>query len=139
MNFIEIKSPRELEEAFIILKELVPELKKDSFLESLNHELLKNHKLFGFKSSGKIVSLAAVWLLMTGTLDKIMWIYAFVVTKSMRDRGFGKKLLVELEKYAMREDFTELRVHAHREWAIDFWENKAEFDRFSHVLRKKIT
>ena len=138
MNFIEIKSQNELDQAYQILKELVPELKKEKFFESLNHVLLKNHKLFGLTSSGKIVSLAAVWLLMTGTLDKIMWIYAFVTSKTMRSKGFGKKLLLELENYAIREDFTEIRVHAHRERAINFWENEADFDLFSQVLRKKI-
>ena len=139
MNFIEIRTQQELEEAYSILKELAPELNKEIFLESLNHDLLKNHRLFGLTSSGRLVSVAAVWLLMrSGLLEKLMWIYAFVTTKSMRSKGFGKKLLLELENYAEREDFSEIRVHAHRERAIHFWENKANFEIFSHVLRKKI-
>ena len=36
------------------------------------------------------------------------------------------------------EDFNEIRVHAHRDWAISFWQNKADFEIFSRVLRKKI-
>ncbi len=139
MNFIEIKSQNQIEEAYTLLKELVPELEKENFFESLNHELLKNHKLFGLTASGKIVSVAAVWLLMTSTLKKFMWIYAFVTTKGMRSKGYGKKILLELENYAIEEDFTEIRVHAHRERAIEFWENKANFEMFSHILRKKIT
>lgn len=138
MNFIEIKTKQKLEDAYVIINELVPELNKDNFLESFNHELLKNHKLFGLTSSGKLVSVAAVWLLMNGLLEKFMWIYAFVTTKSMCSKGFGKKLLLELEDYAYRENFTEIRVHAHREQALDFWENKANFEIFSQVLRKKI-
>jgi hypothetical protein len=39
---------------------------------------------------------------------------------------------------AVREIFNEIRVHAHRERAIAFWENKANFELFSHVFRKKI-
>lgn len=138
MDFIEIKTQQELEEVYEILRELAPELDKEDFFKSLNHDLLKNHKLFGLTSSGKLVSVAAVWLLMNGLLEKIFWVYAFVTTKNRRSKGFGKKLLLELEAYAHRESFSEIRVHAHRERAIAFWENKANFERFSHVLRKKI-
>lgn len=93
MEFIEIKKQYDLEQAYEILKELVPELKREDFLKSFDHELLKNHKLFGLKSSGKPISVAAVWLLMNGLLQKFIWIYAFVITKSMRSKGFGKKLI----------------------------------------------
>ena len=138
MDFIEIKTQQELEEAYEIIRELVPELDKEVFFKSLNHEFQKNHKLFGLRSSGELVSVAAVWFLMNGLFEKFLWIYAFVTTKGRRSKGFGKKLLLEIENYAVGEDFNEIRVHAHRERAIAFWENKANFELFSHVLRKKI-
>jgi len=81
---------------------------------------------------------AAAWLLINGLLEKIIWIYAFVTTKNMRLKGFGEKLISEIENYAIRENFDEIRVHTHREQAIDFWGVKAEFEMFSHVLRKRI-
>ena len=138
MDFIEIKKHKELVEAYKVIKELIPDLDKGDFLKSVNHDLLKNHKLFGLKSSGKLVSVAAVWLLMNGLLEKLMWIYAFVTTERLRSRGFGKKLLIELENYAVRENFDEIRVHTHREGAIAFWENKVNFEMFSHVLKKRL-
>jgi hypothetical protein len=46
MEFIEIMKQHDLEEAYKILKELEPELNKENFLKSIDHELLKNHKLF---------------------------------------------------------------------------------------------
>ena len=98
MDFIEIKKYKELVEAYKVIKELIPELDKGDFLKSVNHDLLKNHKLFGLKSSGKLVSVAAVWLLMNGLLEKLMWIYAFVTTERMRSRGFGKKLLIVIRE-----------------------------------------
>ncbi|MEJ2166493.1 MAG: GNAT family N-acetyltransferase [Desulfobacterales bacterium] len=138
MEFIEIRTKQEMEEAYEIIRELIPELDKEVFFKSLNHELLKNHKLFGLRSSEKLVSVAAVWLLMNGLFEKFLWLYAFATTKDMRSKGFGKELLRNLEAYAVRENFNEIRVHAHRERAIAFWENKANFELFSHVLRKKI-
>ena len=135
MDIIEIRNQQELEEAYKLIKELTPELNKEDFLKSLDHELLKNHKLFGLKSSGKLISVAAVWLLMNGLLQKFLWIYAIVTTERMCSKGFGKKLIDEIEKYAIRENFDEIRVHAHREQAIAFWENKTEFEIFSHVFR----
>jgi len=74
MDFIEIKLQQELEEAYEILRELIPELEKELFFKSLSHELQKNHKLFGLRSSGELVSVAAVWLLMNGLFEKFMWI-----------------------------------------------------------------
>ena len=71
MDFIEIKTQQELEEAYEIIRELAPELDKEDFINSLHHDLLKNYKLFGLTSSGKLVSVAAVWLLMNGLLEKI--------------------------------------------------------------------
>jgi len=138
MDFIEIKTQQEMEEAYEIIRELIPELDKEIFFKSHNHDLLKNHKLFGLRSSRKLVSVAAVWLLMNGMFEKFLWIYAFVTTKKMRSKGFGKELLMNIEAYADREKFNEIRVHAHRERAIDFWKNSANFEMFSHVLRNKV-
>jgi len=61
-----------------------------------------------------------------------------VTTEGRRSKDFGKKLLQELENYAVRENFNEIRVHAHREAAMAFWEDKANFEIFSHVLRKEL-
>lgn len=138
MKFIEITSPQQLEEAYFIIKELAPTLEKQTFLDSLNHDLLKNHKLFGLTASGKLVSVAAVWLLMNGLFEKFLWINAFVTTQRMRSKGCGTLLLRELEAYAKKEKYDEIRVHTHREKAVAFWETRANFETFSHVLRKKI-
>ena len=138
MNFIEIKTRQEVEEAYLVLRELAPDLEKKAFLDSLNHDLAGNHKLFGLTVSGKLVSVAAVWLLINGLSEKLLWINAFVTTKRMRSKGYGTRLLRELQAYAARDNFAEMRVHAHRQRAIAFWRAKADFDPFSHVLRKKI-
>jgi hypothetical protein len=36
----------------------------------------------------------------------------------MRSKGFGKKLISEIESYAIRENFDEIRVHTHREQKV---------------------
>lgn len=138
VEFLELRSDKEWEEGFDILKELTPQLNKADFLKLRHHELQKNHKLFGLKLSGKLVSIAAVWILINGLLEKLMWICGFVTTENIRSKGYGNILLLELEDYARREQFHEIRVHAHRDRALNFWEDKAEFETFSQVLRKKL-
>jgi len=86
-EFIEILGRREQEEAFEILIELVPHLKRSDFLQSFQHDLMKSHKLFGLRDSGRLVSVAAAWVLMTGLLEKLLWIYGFVTTEPMRSKG----------------------------------------------------
>lgn len=137
-EFVELKTDRELPEAFPILKELVPPLAKDEFLRAHDHELLKPHKLFGLRVSGELVSVAAAWVLMTGLFDKILWIHAFVTKEDMRARGYGKQLLSEIEHYGRKEGFTEIRAHAHRERALEFWQEKVGYEAFSTVLRKPL-
>ena len=135
---VEIKTPEQREQAFELLKELSPQINKADFMASLDHHLMQNHKLFGLTDSGRLVSVAAVWLLMTGLMEKIIWIYGFVTTEPLRSRGYGKKLLQEIERYAREENFHELRVHTHRELARHFWEDTVDFEWFSGVLRKPV-
>ena len=138
VEFLELSTKKEWEEAFAVLKELTPQLKKVDFLQLRHHELQKNHKLFGLKLSGKLVSVAVVWILINGLLEKLMWICGYVTTESMRSKGYGSILLQELDDYARREQFHEIRVHAHRNRAFNFWEEKGNFEPFSQVLRKKL-
>jgi hypothetical protein len=86
VDFVELKTDDEYYEAFHILKELDGRLEYDRFLSAMHHELSCNTKLFAIRHSGKIVSVAAVWFLMTGLLEKIFWIHAFVTTKEQRSK-----------------------------------------------------
>ena len=71
VEFLELKSDKEWEEGFDILKELTPQLNKADFLKLCHHELQKYHKLFGLKLSGELVSVGAVWILINGLLEII--------------------------------------------------------------------
>ncbi len=136
VDFLELQTIDEFSEAFPILKELDGRLEYDRFMSSMNDELSHNSKLFAIRHSGKMVSVAAVWLLMTGHFEKILWIHAFVTTKDQRSKGFGRLLLSGLSSVATENDCSEIRVHAHREKAIEFWKQKAGFQRFSTILSK---
>ena len=135
-EFTELTSNDDFSEAFHVLKELDERLDKNRFISAMHHELSNNSKLFAIRDSGQIVSVAAVWFLMTGLLEKILWIHAFVTTKKQRSKGFGKLLLSGLYRVAAEKDCSEIRVHTHRKHAIEFWTKKNGFDSFSLILRK---
>ena len=135
-GFVELKTDDEYCEAFHILKELDGRLEYDRFLSAMHHELSGNTKLFAIRHSGKIVSVAAVWFLMTGLSEKIFWIHAFVTTKEQRSKGFGNLLLSGLYGAAIESGCSEIRVHAHREKAIEFWTDTAGFTSFSKIFKK---
>jgi len=136
--FLEIKTSAQREQAYELLKELSPEINRADFMASLDHKLMENHKIFGLMEGDRLISVAAVWVLMTGLMEKMIWIYGFVTTEAMRSMGYGRKLLQEIEAYAKKEKFHEIRVHTHRELARHFWEDTAEFEWFSGVLRKPV-
>jgi GNAT superfamily N-acetyltransferase len=138
MEFTELKTPGELAAAFEIIGELVPRLDRENFLEAHRGPLLAPHKLFGLTVSGKLVSVAAAWMLMTGLGDRLLWIYALVTTQKERSRGYGRKLMAALEDFGKREGVSEIRVHTNRERAIDFYEKKAGFSSFSTLLHRKM-
>jgi len=135
-KFIELTSEDEFAEAFHVLKQLDDRLEIDSFILAMNHELSRNSKLYAVEDSGKIMSVAAVWIFMTGLFDRIFWIHAFVTTKKHRSKGYGKLLIAGLEKVAAEYGCSEIRVHAHRERAIEYWTEKAGFRNFSIIFRK---
>jgi len=136
--FVEIKTPAQREQAYELLKELAPEINKKDFMASQDHKLMENHKMFGLMEGDQLVSVAAVWVLMTGLMEKMIWIYGFVTTEPKRSMGHGKKLLQEIERYAKKAEFHEIRVHTHREMVMHFWEDTADFEWFSRVLRKPL-
>ncbi len=138
MDFVEIRTQTDREQAFRIIKELIPGLDRPNFFNSLDHEFSNNHKLFGLRRSGKLICVAAVWFLMTGLNERLFWINVFVTTASMRSKGYGRTFLEALEAYAKKYHFNEIRVHAHRERAIHFWQLKANFEKSSQILRKKV-
>lgn len=138
MEVTELKTPGELAAAFEILRELVPRLDRENFLEAHRDPLLAPHKPFGLTVSGKLVSVAAAWMLMTGLGDRLLWVYALVTTERERSRGFGRKLMTALEDFGKREGVSEIRVHTNRERAIDFYEKKAGFSAFSTLLHRKM-
>ena len=135
-EFIQLKTDDEYIEAFSVLKELDGSLEPSQFISAMHHELSNNVNLFAVVHSGKIVSVAATWILITGLLKKILWIHAFVTTKEHRSKGFGKQLLSGLNKIAKENGCSEIRVHAHREKAIVFWTKYAGFKKFSQVFMK---
>ncbi len=138
MDFIEIQTEEDFEKAYLLLRELAPSLERKQFMKSLKNEHAANHKLFGLKDTEEMVSVAAVWILLTGLNEKIFWIHAYVTAASKRSHGYGSKLLNYLEEYAKNEGFSEIRVHAHRQRAISFWQEKKGFEPFSQILHRKI-
>jgi GNAT superfamily N-acetyltransferase len=138
MEIFELSTEGDREEAYEILVELIPCLKRAEFMQSFEHDLMRHHKLFGLRDAGKLVSVAAAWTLMTGVPEKLLWIYALVTTEPMRSKGYGRALLAALEQYAKQEGFDEIRAHTHREPAKAFWEKKTEFDKFSDIYRRTV-
>ena len=136
-KFKELISDDEYLAAYPVLKELDDRLEIDRFLLAMNHKLSKYSKLYAIEESGEIVSVAAVWILMTGTFDRIFWIHAFVTIKKHRSKGYGKLLLEGLKKVAAEYECSEIRVHAHREKAITYWTEKVGFQRFSKIFQLK--
>lgn len=138
MKLTELTTREEKEEAFALMQEFIPLLTRQDFVRAFESDFFQNHKLFGLRDSGRLVTVAAVWLLMTGLMEKLIWVSAIVTDKSERSKGYGKALVEGLEEHSKKEGIDEIWAHTNNERAQQFWEQTAGFKEIARVLRKKI-
>jgi len=138
MKLIELTTREEKEEGFELMQEFISLLTRQDFVRAFQSDFFQNHKLYGLRASGSLVTVAAVWLLMTGLMEKLIWVSAIVTDKSERSKGYGKALVEGLEEYSKKEGIDEIWGHTNNERAQKFWEQTAGFNEVARVLRKKI-
>ena len=136
--FVELQSEQEREEAFQVLQGLDSTIERSTFMASFKHPWSGNRKLFGIRYQDELVSVAEVWFLITGRNESILWIHACITKEAHRSKGYGAILIKALRTLAMEMDCQEIRVHAHRDEAQNYWKQKQGFMEFSTIFRSSI-
>ncbi len=137
VEFIELNSEEELKEAFYVLKELDSRIELESFIASYNDSWSANRRLYGIRQENKLISVAEIWFLITGLNERILWVNAFITQEKYRSKGYGDLLIKELCALAVRMSCVEIRIHAHRNSAMRYWQQKQGFKEFSTVFSLK--
>ena len=97
---------------FSLLKQLVKDLKKETFLLKLNQKTRYGYKLIVLKEKNKVIAIAGVKFYTTFRFAKHLEIDDFVVDKKNRRKGYGKVLFNWLLKYAKKNNCNSIQLNS---------------------------
>jgi GNAT superfamily N-acetyltransferase len=100
-----------LSRSFEVIQDLIPELTKEVYLRSAEELIADRYEFFAIEHDAQIVSVARVRISSNLSAEKFMWLYTFVTKEEHRRKGYGRRLLDGLEKYALDNHCVSIRLH----------------------------
>jgi GNAT superfamily N-acetyltransferase len=135
-----LQTKEALSQGYQVLKELRPHLSEDLFMEMYEKMKREGYRLYGYYENEEVVAVAGVITLTNFYDGNHMYVYDLVTKSSGRSKGYGEKLLSNIEQLAREEGCEKVtlssgqqRVDAHR-----FYEEKMSYEKASYVFRKNL-
>lgn len=126
-------------EAFPLLRELRPELDRETYLGILSEIRPRGYRLFGVRHRGRLVSVAGVEI-QNNLYDRIhLRVHEMVTTERERSRGFGEALMRSLEAFARRHGcaYVVLSSGVARRDAHRFYRERLGYEHRANVFMKR--
>jgi len=140
MELIELRTEAELKEAFPVMRELRPHLDEAEFLTRLAAMMPAGYRLFALRDRGDIVAVAGIEIATDLVAGRHLWVHDLVTAERVRSRGYGARLLADVEQLARREHCALValnsgvqRVDAHR-----FYETRMGYTRTAYSFAKRV-
>lgn len=140
MELVELQSPAELRAAFPLMRQLRDRLTEAEYLERLAAMRPRGFRLLGLRDQGRLVALAGLSVRTTLLFGRHLYVDDLVTDEAARSRGYGARLMAELEALARREGCGMIalasgleRASAHR-----FYEERVGFRRSSYGFTKRL-
>lgn len=138
----ELKSRKELIEAFPIMKQLRTHLDESTYLELvLEAQKVDRYKMVALFNEDKIVAVAGFKPMTTLYYGRFIWVCDLVTDTNIRSKGYGEKLLTYVHEWAKENKYESValssglqRTDAHR-----FYEDKMNYDKVSYVFKSSLT
>ena len=110
-QFVEMKSEQQLQEAFIILKELRPHLSYENFLKIYKAAQVEGqYSILGLFSEKNLVAIMGYRYLHDFVRGKHLYIDDLVTAEKYRSQGFGAQLLTKAEEISKQNSCSTLRL-----------------------------
>ncbi|MEH7458178.1 GNAT family N-acetyltransferase [Bacillus sp. JJ1127] len=140
MNIREVKTEAQLHEVLPVLQQLRTALSKEEVSSLFQQMKEENYKLFSLcNNEDEVVSLAGVAVCTNFYNKKYVFVYDLVTAESHRSKGYGKVLLLYIEKWGIEKGCSSIvltsafsRVDAHR-----FYEREG-YDKVSYSFHKEL-
>ena len=141
MVFKLLTTEEQWKRALPLWKQLRSDLCEKTCLSRRQDMLASGYLLFGlFDDSGKLVSLASAIIYPHVTRGLNLWIHDLVSDKELRSRGYGEKLMHDVEEYARSKKCSRVCVHTDNTNtnARRFYGEKCGYDAYARVFQKDL-
>ncbi|WP_258436302.1 GNAT family N-acetyltransferase [Helicobacter monodelphidis] len=137
----ELDSKQELAKLHIIARQLRPHLSQEEFIERVFTQKEKmGYRLFGFLLDNEYIGMCGVMPFEVLYHTQCLYICDFVITDTLRGKGFGAISLSLIEKWAKEAGYKELELSSSfpRTAAHHFYECKMNYDKTGFVFKKTL-
>ncbi|SIS38659.1 GNAT family N-acetyltransferase [Salimicrobium flavidum] len=139
MELIELKTKKEITQAFAVVNELRTQLDLNKYLELVTEAMeTDNYHMYGMVEEDEIVAVAGFKPMITLYYGRFVWVNDLVVTSEKRNNGYGEMMLHFVEQWAAQNKYDHVALssgldkpEAHR-----FYEQKMDYDKASYVFLK---
>ena len=137
----ELKSHKEIIEAFPIMKKLRTHLDESTYLELvLEAQEVDRYKMLALIDDDKIVAVTGFKHMTTLYYGGFVWVCDLVTDTNIRSKGYGEKLLKYVHEWARENKYESIalssglqRTDAHR-----FYEDRMNNDKVSYVFKTSL-
>lgn len=136
----ELTSESDWIEAYPILKVLRRDLDQQIFLSTRENYLSNNLTLFGLRVDGELQALAGVALYPHLSRQIDCWVHDIVTNESSQSKGYGRKLMQHIEKWAEQKGCSRVSVHTRveRKDSQRFYQEKLGYSNNAIVYSKEL-
>lgn len=135
----DLKGDKEWLEAFQVMKQLRPHLDEEGFLTLVKlAEEKEEYQITALEADNEIVSVIGYMPMITLYYGRYIWVCDLVTDSKHRSKGYGEKLLKEIEERARKKGYEGIALSSafHRVEAHRFYEEKMGFDKVSYSFKK---
>ena len=140
MEIVELRSEREVAEAFPVVRELHDELGRRRYEELLSEMRPNGYRMFAVRDGGGLTAVAGVQVITNLYYERHLYVFDLVATEGARSRGHGRALMRHVEDVARGEGckYIALACGREREGALRFYE-RLGFERPGYSMRKALS
>ena len=139
MEIRELSTTKEISESFEVMRELRTHLDKEEFLSLYEIMKKEGYRIFGLFDNGILYSVAGVIILTNFYNFRHLYVYDLVTRETGRSKGYGKKMMEYLEKFAADNQCVTVALESglQREDAHRFYDRE-KYDRKSFAFAKNL-
>ena len=137
----ELKSRKEIIEAFPIMKQLRTHLDESTYLELvMAAQENDRYKMFALLDGNEIVAVTGFKPMITLSSGRFIWICDLVTDTNIRSKGYGEKLLTFVHEWAKENNYESVSLSSrlHRTDAHRFYEDKMKYAKASYVFKTSL-